>query len=143
MLMFACVKCHTNGNRNAANLLLVFLNFYCLCVDGQDTLFPSSSNKGKKSNRFDFLPVLPEISGNSIAGCVDASVSAIAEVRATANQRAAFCFCLVLLLLLLLLFVLLLLLLLLLLLTFKKRSHVTLLLPYIVTFNCQILIGCF
>jgi hypothetical protein len=51
--------------------------------------FLSSSNTGKKSNMFDFFV---RVSGNSIASCVDASVTVIAKKRATANQRAAFCF---------------------------------------------------
>jgi hypothetical protein len=76
----------------------------------RDTLFPIFKQHGKKSNMFDFLPVLTEFSGNSIAGCEDTLVTAIGEERATANQYAkgaAFCFGFVLLLLLLLLFVLL------------------------------------
>jgi hypothetical protein len=52
------------GNRIAAKLLLVFLNFCCLSVDGRVTRetrgFLSSRNTSKKSNMFDFLPVLPE-----------------------------------------------------------------------------------
>jgi hypothetical protein len=73
---------HTGGNRNAATLSLVFLDFYCLCVKNQICLI--------------FCPRCTSF-GNFIAGCVDASVTAIAEERATANQRAAFCFGFVLL----------------------------------------------
>jgi hypothetical protein len=62
-------------------------------VDGQDTLFPIFKQHGQKTNMFDFFA---RVSGNSIAGCVDASITAIAEERATANQRAAFCIGLVL-----------------------------------------------
>jgi hypothetical protein len=53
---------HTGGIRNAAIFLLVFLNFYCFCVDGRDMLFPIFKQHGQKSNigLFDFLPVLPK-----------------------------------------------------------------------------------
>jgi hypothetical protein len=44
----------------------------------------------------DFLPVLPEFLAILLPAVMDASATAIAEERATANQRAAFCFGLVL-----------------------------------------------
>jgi hypothetical protein len=87
------VAVHTGGNRNAANLLLVFLNFYCLCVDGtrHAVSYYLQVRRAKKSNMFDFFgPCCPSILAILLPGCVDASVTAIAEERATANQRAAF-----------------------------------------------------
>jgi hypothetical protein len=87
---------HTGGNRNAATLLLVFLDFYCHCVDGRDTLFPIFKQHGRKIKHVRFFARVARVSSNSIAGCVDASVTANAEERATAHQRAAFCFGLVL-----------------------------------------------
>jgi hypothetical protein len=59
----------------------------------RDTLFSIFKQHGQKIKHFLFFA---RVSGNSIAGCVDSSVAAIAEEQATVNQRAAFCFGLVL-----------------------------------------------
>jgi uncharacterized membrane protein len=93
----------TGGNRNAATLLLVFLNFYCLCVDGRDTLFPIFKQHGQKSNMFDFLSVLPEFLAILLptVWTLDRSPLLLKSKQQPANQRAALCFGFVLLFLLL------------------------------------------
>jgi hypothetical protein len=57
-------------------------------VDGRDTLFPIFKQHGKKSNMFDILPVLPEFLAILLLAMWTFGVTAIAEERATANQRA-------------------------------------------------------
>ena len=103
------------GNRIAAKLLLVFLNFCCLSVDGRVTRvtrgFLSSRNTSNKSNMFDFLPVLLEFLAILLPQCGRFSHR---RCWRTSNSQSArrflLCFVRILLLLILLLLLLLLLL---------------------------------
>jgi hypothetical protein len=63
-----------SGNRIAAKLLLVFLNFCCLCVDDRDTLetrgFLTSRNTGKKSNLI-CCPCCAKLGNRVSPACLD------------------------------------------------------------------------